>query len=73
MKKINLVLIVCFLATTFVQAQEPISDENYKVLLEKSPFNKGYIPEILLKRLMHTLMLPCKCIQKGLLKKRKLI
>jgi len=42
MKKINSVLIICFLATTFVQAQEPISDENYKVLLEKSPFNKVY-------------------------------
>ena len=42
MKKISLVLIICFLATAFIQAQEPISDEDYKTLLEKSPFNNVY-------------------------------
>lgn len=42
MKKINLILAVCFLMTAFVQAQEPISDEDYKALLEKSPFNSIY-------------------------------
>ena len=35
MKKINFVLIICFLATAFIQAQEPISDQDYKALLEK--------------------------------------
>lgn len=42
MKKINLILAVCFLMTAFVQAQEPISDADYKALLEKSPFNSIY-------------------------------
>ena len=35
MKKISLVLILCFLATAFIQAQEPISDEDHKALLEE--------------------------------------
>ncbi len=42
MKKINLILALCFLMTAFVQAQEPISDADYKALLEKSPFNSIY-------------------------------
>jgi AhpD family alkylhydroperoxidase len=42
MRKINLTLAICFLLTAFVQAQEPISDVEYKALLEKSPFNSVY-------------------------------
>lgn len=42
MRKINLTLAICFLLTAFVHAQEPISDVEYKALLEKSPFNSVY-------------------------------
>lgn len=42
MRKINSTLAICFLLTAFVQAQEPISDVEYKALLEKSPFNSVY-------------------------------
>lgn len=39
MKKFNLILAVFLVSITFAQAQEPISEADYKALLEKSPFN----------------------------------
>ena len=42
MKKLNLILTVFLIFTAFAQAQEPISDADYKALLEKSPFNSVY-------------------------------
>tara|TARA_B100000900_G_scaffold86497_2_gene70173 strand:- start:1435 stop:1851 length:417 start_codon:yes stop_codon:yes gene_type:complete len=42
MKKLNLILTAFIIFTAFAQAQEPISDAEYKALLEKSPFNSVY-------------------------------
>ena len=42
MKKLNLILTIFLIFTAFAQAQEPISDADYKALLEKSPFNSVY-------------------------------
>ena len=42
MKKTNLILIACLILSALGQSQEPISDEDYKALLEKSPFNIVY-------------------------------
>ena len=33
---------VCLIFTAFAKAQEPISDDDYKALLEKTPFNSVY-------------------------------
>ena len=42
MKKLNLILTAFLIFTAFAQAQEPISDADYKKLLDKSPFNSIY-------------------------------
>ena len=42
MKKTNLILIACLILSALGQSQEPISDADYKTLLEKSPFNSVY-------------------------------
>ena len=42
MKKFNLILAVFLVSITFAQAQEPISEADYKALLEKSPFNSVF-------------------------------
>ena len=42
MKKTNLILIACLILSALGQSQEPISDADYKALLEKSPFNSVY-------------------------------
>ena len=42
MKKLNLILTAFLIFTAFAQAQQPISDADYKTLLEKSPFNSVY-------------------------------
>ena len=42
MKKTSLILIACLILSALGQSQEPISDADYKALLEKSPFNSVY-------------------------------
>ena len=42
MKRTNLILIASLIISAFGQSQEPISDADYKALLEKSPFNSVY-------------------------------
>lgn len=42
MKTFNFILAVCLMFAAVSQAQEPISDADYKALLEKSPFNSVY-------------------------------
>ena len=72
MKKLNLILTAFLIFTAFAQAQQPISDADYKTLLEKSPFNSVY-PKILQRPPMPILMRPCSFIQMGPSKKSRRI